>query len=187
MRLRFPRRETLRLFTAGLIAAAIVHILATLAAPYVNTSTALARLSGRVPTNQMVVLPPVTPGSQQLPFQLPDFRYAVCRFDTTQGPVQVRAHLASPGWVLTVTSALGDSVYSVQAQERTRNDVNLLLVPPGERFVGLVGEPANFGALTLAQPSTRGLVVVHAPNAGAAFKSFNEANLRKSSCLPQPL
>jgi uncharacterized membrane protein len=187
LRPRAPARGTLRLVAAGLIAAAIVHIIATLAAPYVNTATAWARLKTRVPANQMVLLPPITPGSQQLPFQLPDFRYAVCRYDTSQGPLQVRVHLANPGWVLTVTSAQGDSIYSVQAQERARKDVNLLLVPPGERFVGLVGETAGLSALNLALPAPHGLVVVHAPNSGAAFRTANEADLRRSLCLPQPL
>lgn len=174
-------RNRLRLLGLALVAAAIMHIVATLAAPYVNTATAYTRLSGRLPTNSFLLLPAVTPSTQHWPFQLPDFRYSVCRFDASLGPVQVRANLIEPGWILSVVSAAGDNVYSVQSQERSRSDVNLLLVPPGERFDRLVGDGSGT-SVSVPLPGATGLVVIRAPMAGNAFLTRTEQALASGRC-----
>ena len=78
------RRIELRAVLAALVAVAILHILATLAAPHFASAPAVARLAEALPLNSMKVLPPVGRSSQPVPYLAPDARYAMCRFDTTK-------------------------------------------------------------------------------------------------------
>jgi uncharacterized membrane protein len=120
-----------------------------------------------------------------LPFQLPDFRYAVCRYVARSGPMLVRVVMPEPGWLLTVTSSNGDNVYAMQASAGGRREIALRLVPPGERFVDLMGDPQSTAAIQVPLPTASGLVVVRAPVGGIAFKQRIEAALSASSCTLQ--
>jgi uncharacterized membrane protein len=174
-----------RLIVISILAAAIMHIVATLVAPYLQTANAYARASARLPLNQFTVLPAIAPQTQVLPFLVPDFRYAVCRFDARSGPIVVRSTLAEPGWMLSVTSSGGDNVYATQAVAGGRREIALRLIPPGERFVDLVGDQQSLSAIQVPLPSTTGLVVVRAPLGGGAFRGRIEQGLATSTCALQ--
>jgi uncharacterized membrane protein len=179
------KRINLRLIGIAIVSAAIMHIVATMAAPHLQTANAYARATVRMSANQFVVLPPVSPQTQMLPFQLPDFRYAVCRYVARSGPMLVRAVMPEPGWLLTVTSSNGDNIYALQSSAGGRREVSLRLVPPGERFVDLMGDAQSTAAIQVPLPTASGLIVVRAPVGGIAFRQRIEAALGASSCALQ--
>jgi len=181
---RLPRVR-LRVITAGVFAILILHILATLAAPRLAPSPAYSRLVPLLPVNSMLVLPPIGPGAQPLPFMGPDARYAMCRFDTTKSPVTLTASLPGAGWSLALFSDKGDNFYTAVAQPGRRTEVSLVLALTDERFAGLTPEAAGRKItedryLTLA--AKRGVAVLRAPDQGLAYRAINEAELKRGVC-----
>lgn len=78
---------------ATLLVAGIVHIVSVLLMPTLAPRDALARLAAYVRTTDqpqgLVLLPPMAPGSETLPFEDPAFAEAVCVYDLTKGPLRV--------------------------------------------------------------------------------------------------
>jgi uncharacterized membrane protein len=181
---RFGPLVSWKAIVAGLIAAGIVHIATTLAVPMVATGSAYRRLAAVLPANKMVVLPPVSPENQALPFQQPDARYAVCRFDLTGGPESVSVTLPERGWVLTLHSALGDIFYVAPGQENRGTEISFHIVPATERFFGLLPNARGMDGegTTVSSPAPRGLAVLRAPHTGEAFVERVEKTLAIASC-----
>jgi len=91
--LRFSISRLLyRLVTLAVFGAA-VHICIILLMPYVSQGSAWVRLADKTTINRLAILPrgPETPGP--LAFMAPDVRYAVCRYDLSSGPLQLRSPL----------------------------------------------------------------------------------------------
>lgn len=182
---RFPR---LRLHTVVLavIAAGIVHIATTLAWPYWAANSAVRRIAGSLPPDVMRLLPTAQPKAQLVAFQSPDFRYAACRFNVSEAAYAVRATLPEAGWSLSVYSAAGDSVYMVTGQEQRRTDIALLILPPGDRFVGLLPEARlAAGFAQVPMPTAEGIVLIRAPDKGVAYRADVDAELAKATCTPR--
>lgn len=177
-----PTGSFWKTLAAALMAAGMVHILATLAPQNVTSRTAYQRLAPHLPVNKMLLLAPVTPTTQVLPFQSPDQRYAMCRFDASDGPVTLRAVLPEPGWTLALYSPAGEAFYSMIAQPQRQTDVALVLMPPGDRFTPAVGDSRLTGVLQVALPVRSGLAVVQGPNDGRVFTGSVERVLSLASC-----
>lgn len=179
------KRINWRLVGATFCAASILHIMATLAAPQIVAVSPFERLARKLPVNTMQILPPVTANTQPLPFMAPDSRYAMCRFDSTSGQVQIAAVLPAPGWTLSLHSKEGDNFYTAVAQPGRSTEVSLVLIPTDERFTGLTPEATGkqgqeSRSLTLVAPE--GIAIVRAPDMGHAFRSLNEAELARARC-----
>ena len=98
----------------------------------------------------------------------------------------IRATLPGAGWTLSLHSATGDSVYVVTGQDQKATDVSLLVLPPGERFVGVLPEARlAAGFIQVAMPSTEGIVLIRAPDRGSAYRREVEAELAKATCVPR--
>jgi len=184
-------RESLKhanwqLIIAAPIAAGILHICATLAAPYLTAASAYSRLAPALPVNKMQVLQPNAPNAEPLPFLSPDARYAMCRFDATQGPVSVTATLPpDPGWMLAVISPQGKNVYAAASAPGRETPITLVLVPSEEHFLGVTPEARGIARDTqppVAIAATEGIVVVRGPDMGISYRRAVEANLRKAQC-----
>lgn len=179
-------RINLRPVAAAFCAVAILHIVATLAAPELAPSRAYELLSRELPLNSMQIMPPVTPSAQRLPFMAPDARYALCRFDTKDGAVSLTATLPGPGWVVALYSTEGDNFFTSVAQPGRRTEVSLLLVPSDERFRGLT--PEAKGATSgpeqpmLTVPAQTGVALIRAPEQGQAYRARNLAELKRARC-----
>lgn len=181
---KIPRVQ-FRVIALALFAVLILHILATLAAPRLAPSTAYSRLADLLPVNSMQILPPIAPGAQPLPFMGPDSRYAMCRFDSTKGPVQISAILPGAGWSLSLFTDKGDSLYTSVAQPGRRTEISLVLVTSDEKFAGLTPEAAGLSVKedrSLSLPAKRGIAILRAPDQGLAYKAMNEVELKRSLC-----
>lgn len=187
-RLPLPRMPRLNIgvVLAALLAATILHVLTTLAAPRLAPAPAYSRLAGALPANSMQVLPPIAPGMQPLPFMGADARYAICRFDATRGAVTITASLLGAGWSLSLYSEKGDSIYTSVAQPGRRTDVNLQISTVDDRFTGLTPEASGLDVTrdnsSLSISAKRGLAVLRAPDQGLAYGALNEVALKRSAC-----
>ncbi len=175
-----------QLIIAAPIAAGILHICATLAAPYLTAASAYSRLAPALPINKFQVLPPVTPGAEPLPFLSPHARYGMCRFDSGGGPVSVTANLPpDPGWMLAVISPQGDNIYAAASSLGRETPITLVLVPSEDHFLGVTPEARGIARdeqPPVAVAATRGIVVVRGPDMGLSYRSEVEAALKKASC-----
>lgn len=175
----------LRLLLAALFAMAILHVATTFAAPSMATGSAWDRLSPALRPNTMVVLPPVTPDTQPLPYMSADARVAMCLFDTRQGQVVLTATLPAPGWTLTLYDTKGGAVYAAAGRPDRATPISLLLVPDDDRFMGLSPEAQGLRSPRQTQlrvQARRGIAVLRAPDAGFAYRARTEAELATASC-----
>jgi uncharacterized membrane protein len=175
-----------QLIIAAPVAAGILHICATFAAPYLTGASAYSRLAPALPLNKMEVLRPIKPGKEPIPFLSPDARYAMCKFDTSHGPVNVAAMLPpDAGWTLTVHSQQGDNLYAAVSTPGRITPVSLVLVASDDRFLGVT--PEARGIARGKQPpvpvsATRGIVVVRGPDNGFAYQGRVLAGLKEARC-----
>lgn len=167
---------------AVLLCAGIAHIVFAMAMPHLFASNAYTRLNRSLPANTFVILPLAEPKAQVLPYQTPDVRYAMCRFDASGGPVIVTAKLPDPGWTFSIYTPNGEALYAFAAQQST--DMAIAILPPGERFVDVVGATQRLDlSLTQLHATTReGLVVIRAPVRGRTYAAEIERDLTTAQC-----
>jgi len=180
------RNANWQLILAAPVAAGILHICATFAAPYLTAASAYSRLAPGLPVNRMQLLPVAAAGAEPLPFASPDARYAMCRFNTSAGPVDVSATLPpDPGWTLTVVTPEGDNIYATASVPSRPTPVSLVLVPSDDAFLGVTMEArgiANSATPPTAVAATRGIIVVRGPDKGFAYQHHVETVLRDAKC-----
>jgi uncharacterized membrane protein len=175
-----------QLILAAPVAAGILHICATLAAPYLTAASAYSRLAPALPLNRMQVLNASAPGAEPVPFLSPDARYAMCRFDTSSGPVAVSSTLPPDiGWTLTVMNPQGDNIYAAASVPSRPTPIQLTLVPSEDAFLGVTPEARGI-ARDAAQPTVisaaHGIVIVRGPDKGFSYQKHVEAVLKDARC-----
>jgi uncharacterized membrane protein len=175
-----------RTAVGALLFGGIIHIGATLAVPLVGSGTAFAKLRDVLPVNRMVILPPLAPGKQPLPYLAPDALYAMCRYDVSVDSLMVSALMADAGWTLSMHTTQGDNFYVMPAQPQRRAEVSLTVVPGIDRLGEFVAAPRRPTAADtqVPSPSWEGLVIVRAPLRGLAWRAETEAALRRAACTP---
>lgn len=182
-KLRWPSIKW-RLIAAALFGVGILHIVATLAAPTLAIATAFDRLSQVLPKNKMLVLPEIAPGSQPLPFLNPALRYAMCRFNTSEKPIDIVANLADTGSSLSIYSPTGETVYAFAASSELRRQ-RIRLVAPDDRFLGLTPESRGQIAKdvpTATIPILAGIAVIAIPDRGIAYRGEAQRILESATC-----
>lgn len=179
----------LRVLLLAVITAAILHIVATLAAPRFAGSTPFSKLAPVVPLHKLLVMPAITPTTQPLAFMAPDVRYAMCRYDTGKGPVTVSARLPGRGWALALYTPAGDNFYTASGQDGQSTDIVLQLTPVADRFLGLTAEARGLAAdavTSLDIATDQGLIVVRAPDRGVAYRNETDEILKRANCVAHP-
>lgn len=176
-----------RIIGAALISVGILHICATLAAPFLGNASAYQRLAPTLPVNAMRVFPELTAETQPLPFLTPAFRYAMCRVDSSEGPVLVKVVLPDRGWTVSLYSPDGDSLYAASGQLARPTEIALQVVSSDERFTGLTPESrgkARSDDTSLTVSAREGIVVVRAPERGIAYAAKIDSEISRATCKP---
>ena len=172
--------------SAALLAAGIVHICTVFAMPLVLSHR--RRIPGwhaRCRCNAFVILPQARPRAQVLPFQMPDARYAICRFDVGDGAAVGEGRAGGAG-----LDAVGLHARRARASmrcppsEQRRLNVSLLVLPPGDRFLGPMAELRAIDPDTsqVTAPERRGLIVIQAPMKGRTYAAEIEQSLKQATC-----
>ena len=178
------------LLTVGYGAAiiAVIHIVATFIPAYFSSNVAYGRLSDGLPANSFVVLPAARPGVQVIPYQLPDTRYAICKFDVRKGVVSVEAVLPGLGWTLSIYDGDGSSFYDAPGRGDGEVAIKLLLVPKQGYFfdASAPGSAALAGLSEVRTPNERGIVVIRAPLGGLVYAVAANQALSKAMCKLHP-
>jgi uncharacterized membrane protein len=170
----------------ALLLAGIVHVTATLAVPLLGPGMAYQKLRELLPANTMVVVPPLRPGKQLLPFLMPDAYYGICRYSLADGPITVTAPLTDLGWTLSLHTPHGDNFYVIPGQQQRTTDLSLVVVPAAEKSGDLIPAVTRRAPAAsedqIASPSEEGLIIIRAPLKGLAWKGEAEAALARAKC-----
>lgn len=170
----------------GVVAAGIVHILATFATPELLRPHAYDRVAEHLPTNAIVVFGQPAPDSQLVPYQEPDMGFALCHYDVSNGPVSARVILPGRGWTLALYSPAGDNFYVLPGRDQRITTINALLVPAGNEAAlpPVIQRPRVEAPTYIQVPAPTGLMVVRAPVRGESYRAEVEAALSRARCGP---
>ena len=118
--------------------AALGHFVVLQAIPARIMATAQAKMAERgVPLHQWAASPRMSPQTQTIVRPSPDLFYALCRFDTSEGPVRLSAPLGETYGSLSVFDSRTNNVFVTSLQAGSGFD-EVVVHAPGER-------PATFG------------------------------------------
>ena len=134
-----------------------VHLLAIWAAPRLIMVQAMRRIeAGGAGINRVFHAPAVDARSRTIVMPSPDMLYSLCLLDLSRGPVRVRADARLAGyWSVAVYAANSDNVFVRNDRQLQGKGLDLWLSPPGQHARDVPG-----GALRLAMPSERGIVLM---------------------------
>ncbi|GAB4225360.1 MAG: hypothetical protein Kow0032_01040 [Methyloligellaceae bacterium] len=172
------------LVPATLVLAGIIHLLAVLALPGLAPRSAWQRIAALGDANAMVVLPAASPEHQSLPLMAPDVRYAVCRFDITDGPVRLTTQILEDDWVIAFYTPDGQNFYTISGGELKRDKIEIIIATKREAIfeVGATILDDVDDVVVVATPERQGIAMIRAPLAGPSYAARTEAALQRGSC-----
>lgn len=169
---------------AAILLAGIIHVAAVLGMPRLAPSNAWERLSALSETNEILVLPAATPKHQSLPLMAPDVRYAVCRFDITEGPVRLSTPILEDFWIIAFYTADGQNFYTISGAELKRERIEFVISTQQEAIfeVGASILDDIDDLVVVASPERMGIAVIRAPLAGPGHAARTDEAMRKIGC-----
>jgi uncharacterized membrane protein len=170
----------------GVVLAGLIHIAAVLTLPMLAPRDAQARLAALGPANTMIQLPASTPGRQVMPMMAPDVRYAVCRYDLSDGPVRLRARIADELWLIGFYTPLGENFYAIVGADLKKSDVDLIIATDDQPVaeVGVDSPEAFDNVVVVTSPVVEGIALIRAPLAGPSRSAEAEQSLKATYCGP---
>lgn len=170
----------------GLVAAGIVHILATFATPELLRPHAYDRIAEHLPANSLVVFGQPGPDSQLIPYQEPDMGFAICHYDVGDGPVGAQVELPGSGWTLALYAPDGANFYVLPGRDQRITTINAVLLPAGDEVAlpPVIQRPRAAAPTYIQVPARTGLLVVRGPVRGESYRAEVEAALSRASCSP---
>lgn len=179
-----PTARTWLWAAAGLIAGGMVHIVTVLALPRMAADRMMAPALEATRLNEIVVLPPVTPETQVLPFMAPDVRYALCHYDLSAGALSVRTALLDGTWSIAIYDLKGRTVYTIAGADLQRREVDMLVTPSEDEQVGAIpiGKDRPASTVSVTVPELQGLLVIRAPVPGSSYAPIVDSALRQANC-----
>ncbi len=172
---------------AALIIAGIIHIAAVLSLPYLAPNDAWDRLSPLAEPNTLKVLPQASSDQQTLPLMAPDMRYAICRYDVSEGPVRLSTQLLDDLWVIALYTPLGENYYTISGGDLKRSKVEMVISTQAETLMRLEADANDDSEDTVIvkAPEMTGIAVIRVPLRGPAHAERVALALRRASCSPQ--
>ncbi len=163
--------------------AAVVHLLAVWAAPYVIMHVLMEGPMSRGMNmhNQAAFPPPVSAKVKTVVMPSPDLLYSVCAFDLSEGPVRISANpQLTSYWSLALYGANSDNFFVVNDRKAAGKPVELLLKAGDAKLQDNMAGP---GAIVVHSPSTKGFLLMRVLTADyEAEKSVVEPARRTLVC-----
>ncbi len=181
---QFLNMWTLYWFAAGLLLGALIHITTILALPLISEHKAWDRIGRVLTPNTMVILPPVSPDAQPLPFMAPDIRYAFCRYNIKDTPLNVKARLLNELWSVAVFNRKGENIYTLSGSGLKSRDVDIKISLADDDLPDLgFGSNAPIEQSIPVKPyDTEGIVMVRAPIISESYADEALTHLTFAKC-----
>lgn len=169
---------------AALAVAVLTHLAIVHAMPRVLMHVVLERLSAGGGYNMWRIADRVTPLSRAIVRPSPDFAYAACPYDVSDGPVTIEVERWRTYWSLSLYADNSDNFFVIDDRE-ARNGAEIVIVRAGRPH------PEN-AAPVVESPSARGVALIRrlAPTANdyavAAETARGDVCARLSTLAAQP-
>ncbi|ODA66862.1 hypothetical protein A7A08_02159 [Methyloligella halotolerans] len=168
------------------VLAGLLHVLGVFALPYLSSQTAWKRLEAAGDANKIIRLESGKSGRQILSMMAPDIRYAVCRFDLSDGPVRLVTPTENGLWVVALYTPDGDNFYAVNAEDLVRPLFNLVIATENQTVIEEgVDAPVEADQVAVVRsPTFEGIAVIRAPLNDQSEASVAEQALANAYCGP---
>jgi uncharacterized membrane protein len=112
----------------GVLLGGIIHLATVLWLPRTATHDAYSRLAAVTPVNRVVPLPAPSPDNALLPYMDPAFATAVCRYDLSQGPMQLSLNVSQAYTSMSFYTRYGRAYYAINDRAAGRRVIELDLM-----------------------------------------------------------
>jgi uncharacterized membrane protein len=147
----------------GLFGAGIVHIVILLLVPELSERDAWSRLSAAAGPYRMIRIDPDAGGSALVGSVDPLFHAAACRFDLSDGVVQVSAPGNVPFWSVSVYNRGGQNIYSFNDRTAATGLLDFVILTPTQMIELRKDLPEELQqSIFVEAPLDEGIVVVRA-------------------------
>ena len=155
------------MFTA--LTAVAVHLAYILFVPHNQLSTALAAIAGDNGPNHLVQLGQQPAGAGTAAHDK-ELAYAICTFDLSSGPVEIKAQVPYQYWSLEVYGARGQTVYTLNDQQAPRRQLEIVLHDddPDPQAIVAAANSVNWSldSISVLTGGTTGVAVLRSAAAG---------------------
>ena len=190
-RMPFSFTRMIYLLTTLLVFAAAVHISIILLMPYLSLGNAYSRLEPIASINKLSILTAGEKHVEPLPFMAPDILYAACRYDISEGPLELRTPIPNDLWSIAVYNRLGENYYLMSGRDVQSRTVNMLLVEqktidPEKQQQQDKSAAGNkeLREVTVSALSKTGVIIVRAPVPNPAYYEEVTQLLKTAFCRP---
>ncbi len=189
MRARSALSAILIVAASAACLAGIVHFVVILAAPWVATRDAYARISGMGRVDETVALPPSDPSRRLLPYADPAVAAAFCRYDLGAGPIRVRAPTGRAFSSMSFHTRRGLAFYALTDKAGAHGAIEAVLATPDDVRSLAAGDDEESPSrdLRIAAPEREGYVMVRVFSELPGLSAEAEAEAKRLTCTPEPV
>lgn len=169
-------------FAAGLVGAAVIHIVVLFLTPYYSERDIWSRLAERAGLFDIVVLSDAAEGAPPLWSADPLLRAVGCRFDLTDGPVQVSAAAGATFWSLSAYDRKGLNLFSINDKTADAT-VDIVFATPFQAIELRKDNPEELAASIIVEfGAVEGVVALRAFQPDWTHREAVDAFLAGASC-----
>lgn len=168
---------------AGIVGAALLHILIVLAIPKYADRDTWTRIRALGASDFFHILPArkVDGLTSANPFS----RVAVCRFDISQEPVRVTAFGDVPFWSLAIFDPAANEIYSMNDRTGTDAELDIVIVTPLQMIGFRKSLPESLADSVLIEfPVTSGYLVLRTVTPDASWDAITKEFFSEAICQP---
>jgi len=170
----------------GIMLGGIVHLATVLWLPRTATQDAYSRLLPVTPVNQVTTLPEPSPEKGLLPYVDPAFATAVCRYDLSEGPLQLSLNVSQAYTSVSFYTRYGRPYYAINDRAAGRRVIELDLMT--EQQHNEMPEEEDVTAadrLIVESPTRTGVIVMKALAPEPGLMTMARDALATGRCRPQ--
>jgi len=170
----------------GVLLGGIVHLATVLWLPRTATQDAYSRLVPVTTVNAVTALPEASPDKMLLPYMDPAFATAICRYDLSQGPLQLSLNVSQAYTSVSFYTRYGRAYYAINDRAAGRRLIELNLMTE-EQHNEMPEEEDVTAAdrLIVESPTVTGIIVMKALAPEPGLMPMARAALTTGRCRPQ--
>jgi uncharacterized membrane protein len=169
----------------GIVGAGIVHIIVLLLIPRYSEKDAWTLISEAGPAYAMVPLKNSKAGEEVLSDADPMFQVAACRFDLSDGTVQITAEGKVPFWSLSVFDRRGTNIYSLNDRSATNNRLDIVIATPAQLLEMRKAPPEQFEeSVVIEADAQEGIAVLRSFVPDPTWAPIVQQHLAGVTCEP---
>lgn len=171
---------------SGILLGGIVHLVTVLWLPRTATQDAYSRLAAVTPVNTVVTLPDPSPDRSVLPYMDPAFATAICRYDLSQGPLQLAVNVSQAYTSMSFYTRYGQAYYAINDRAAGRRVIQLeLMTEQQHNDMPEEEDVTTADRLIVDSPTVTGIVVLKALAPEPGLKALARDVLASGRCRPQ--